>query len=146
MLSSHGSSNLTLPLIGNLGKIFWVINFMLWKRFPIIGMASYGTNWGSSRFLVTSGPISVIIVGRSSIESEYVRASIFSGRWAIPIRHTKPTLYVLFPRFSPTKTLTLSVATRYSICKSNQIRSAFGRSIRTFNLLLICSGNASILS
>ena len=55
-------------------------------------------------------------------------------------------MYVLFPKFSPTNTLTRKVATLCSIYKSNHIKSAFGNSIKTFNFLLIFYGKASIQS
>jgi len=119
---------------------------MLWNRFPIIGTASKGIMLGSNKSYETSGPMSVTSVGLNSIESECDSGSRCSGRWAIPIKHNNPILYVLLPIFSPTNTLQRKVATLCSIWRSNHIKSAFGNKVKTFNFLFICSGNASIQS
>ena len=126
-----------------MGKSFEAISFIECMRLPTISFASTLKPPFASSLVFIIFPMFVVVHGLNSNCFLTLRSFCFSGRWAIPMRQRNPILNVFWPPLTPSKKLALSVAMRFSICKSNQHRACRGKRISDESYLFTSSGNAS---
>jgi hypothetical protein len=132
--------------MGISGSILPQISLIAWNRLSTIPNASLGILRSAFSYSYIISPILVVVQGLSSNYFLNLNEFYLSGRWAMPIKHMKPTLNTQWPPLTPSKKLALRVAILLSIYKSNQMRAQRGSSTSEASCLLICSGKASMLN